>query len=101
MRRKNTLAVAVTVLLGLAAIGCGDNPVGRICFIGVDAGNDTQAIIASPALECPSRTCLHQPLQGQLPEGSTWQFESQQSVRPSLSLSMPSPQFVSKQSGEN
>jgi len=59
--------------MGLAAAGCGDNPVGRICFIGVDAGNSTQAIIASPALECPSRTCLHQPnLRGTLPEGSTY-----------------------------
>ena len=72
MRRQYTLAVAFAALMGLAAAGCGDNPVGRICFIGVDAGNDTQAIIASPALECPSRTCLHQPLQGQLPEGSTY-----------------------------
>ncbi len=63
MRRRNILAVAIAAVLGLAAAGCSDNPVGRICFIGTDAGNDTQAIIASPALECPSRTCLHQPLQ--------------------------------------
>ncbi len=51
-------------LLGIAllgAVGCSENPVGRRCFIGLDAGNDTQAIIASPALECPSRTCLHYP----------------------------------------
>jgi hypothetical protein len=51
-------------LLGIAALAasaCSENPVGRRCFIGADAGNDTQAIIASPALECPSRTCLHYP----------------------------------------
>ncbi len=63
MRRQNILAVAIAAVLGLAAAGCADNPVGRVCFIGTDAGNDTQAIIASPALECPSRTCLHEPLQ--------------------------------------
>lgn len=74
MRRQNILAVAIATVLGLAAIGCGENPVGRICFIGNDAGNDTQAIIASPALECPSRTCLHQPIQSgaQLPPGSVY-----------------------------
>jgi hypothetical protein len=44
--------------------GCGDNPVGNICFIGADAGNPDQAIIAAPALECTSRTCLFTPLQG-------------------------------------
>ena len=68
MRRGHVLAVAAALVLG--AVACGGEPVGRICFIGVDAGNETQAIIASPALECPSRQCLHQPLQGQLPEGS-------------------------------
>ena len=45
----------------LAAPACSNNPVGRRCFLGADAGNDTQAVIASPALECSSRTCLHYP----------------------------------------
>jgi hypothetical protein len=55
------IVVGVGLLGALGAMGCTENPVGRKCFIGADAGNDTQAIIASPALECPSRTCLHFP----------------------------------------
>lgn len=68
MRRRNTI-VLIAAALSLLATACEENPVGRICFIGADAGNPSQAIIASPALECPSRTCLHQPVQGSLPEG--------------------------------
>lgn len=59
-RRSNT-----TALLGLGlALGCilstacSENPVGRECFIGLDEGTPTTNIIASPALECQSRTCL-------------------------------------------
>jgi hypothetical protein len=70
MRRRYTLAAAIALALG--AMACGGEPVGRICFIGVDAGNAQQAVIASPALECPSRTCLHQPRQGELPMGSEY-----------------------------
>src|SRR5687768_3566388 len=71
MTRPVHLLIALVVTATLVG-GCEENPVGRICFIGADAGNDNQAIIASPALECPSRTCLHQPLQGQLPMGSQY-----------------------------
>jgi hypothetical protein len=51
-------AVALLVL----GSACSENPVGRACFIGIDgdAGiDDNQNIVASPALECQSRTCLH------------------------------------------
>jgi hypothetical protein len=54
-------AVLLVAALALGATGCPENPVGRKCFIGEPPMNDTQAIIASPALECPSRTCLHYP----------------------------------------
>ncbi|RMH44792.1 MAG: hypothetical protein D6689_01365 [Deltaproteobacteria bacterium] len=67
---RATRWLALAALAALAA--CSGEPVGRICFLGIDAGNPRQAVIASPALECPSRTCLHQPLQGQLPEGSEY-----------------------------
>jgi hypothetical protein len=73
-----TLILNALVGLGLAAFAvmtaaCSENPVGRKCFIGPDAGSATQAIIASPALECQSRTCLHVPLQAdKLPEGSEY-----------------------------
>ena len=53
--------VLLFVIAALGAPACSENPVGRRCFIGIDAGNDTQAIVASPALECPSRLCLHVP----------------------------------------
>src|SRR5690606_34120142 len=53
----------VSILLGalIGGAACTENPVGRKCFIGADAGSSTEAIVASPALECPSRTCLHYP----------------------------------------
>jgi hypothetical protein len=65
-----SLVLALAAAMGLFA--CEKNEVGRICFIGADAGNESQAIIASPALECSSRTCLHQPLSGQLPAESVY-----------------------------
>ena len=63
-----------TATLALMVAACSDNPVGRKCFIGADAGSSSQSIIASPALECPSRTCLHVPMQPghELPEGSEY-----------------------------
>lgn len=69
-RRLSILAVTVFALAALGA--CTENPVGRKCFIGTtDGGNAGQSIIASPALECPSRECLRVPLPTgkQLPEG--------------------------------
>jgi hypothetical protein len=57
--------VAPTVVFWVSALSvllvgaCSTNPVGRICFIGNDAGTDQETVVASPALECQSRTCLH------------------------------------------
>ena len=56
IRLVGLIGCALTVLMFGA---CSDNPVGRICFIGADAGTEQQTVIASPALECQSRTCLH------------------------------------------
>lgn len=71
---RATLLIAS--IIGFAALGCSENPVGRKCFLGdvvdLDAGEGEQTILSSPALECPSRTCLHVPLTGQLPEGSEY-----------------------------
>ena len=73
MERSRSHSVGILVLLAslVAALasGCSDNPVGRKCFIGADASNDSQRIIASPALECQSRTCLHVPPEKAIPEG--------------------------------
>jgi hypothetical protein len=71
-RRRVLLKLILTITMGLMVAACSDNPVGRKCFIGADAGTSSQSIIASPALECPSRTCLHVPLQKELPEGSEY-----------------------------
>lgn len=71
--RTSALALLAIALFALAS-GCDSNEVGRICFIGVeDDDTANQAVIASPALECQSRTCLLQPLQQNLPEGSEFQ----------------------------
>jgi hypothetical protein len=62
--------LAVLLFTALAA-SCSENPVGRICFIGPDAGmTSSGAIVSSPALECPSRTCLRIPQDITLPEGA-------------------------------
>ena len=84
-----TRLLTPTLLLSLAALAlsfvtaCSENPVGRKCFIGdvnnpgdADAGmgNTNQSIVASPALECPSRQCLRVPQDtGKVPpEGSEY-----------------------------
>ncbi len=63
MERLRSFILISSLFAGLALLssGCGDNPVGNVCFIGADAGNPDQAILASPALECTSRTCLAMP----------------------------------------
>jgi hypothetical protein len=63
VRRRLQLSL-VLVGLALALAGCQENPVGRKCFIG-DPPDLQQAIVTSPALECPSRTCLHMPGQSE------------------------------------
>ena len=60
LRRTSSLVLLVLCLGGATLLGaCAENPVGRPCFIGADAGTTNQNVIASPALECSSRTCLH------------------------------------------
>lgn len=66
--RASVILSVLVVSVALLASACTENPVGRKCFIGLDAGADQTAVIASPALECSSRTCLHQPLQRELPD---------------------------------
>ena len=67
--------LSIAVLTGMAALtgACEENPVGRECFIGLDAGTASQAVLASPALECQSRLCLRVPQdRAQLPEDSKY-----------------------------
>ena len=47
--------MAVAMTLG----ACATNDVGRVCFLNDRDGGDIETVVASPALECQSRTCLH------------------------------------------
>jgi len=48
------------------SMGCGDTlsskPVGQRCYAGAEAELASEAIIAAPALECPTQACLHVPV---------------------------------------
>lgn len=73
--KATRIGVCAAGILVVGLLGaCSENPVGRKCFIGSDAGTEgSQAIIASPALECQSRTCLRVPqTRADLPEGSEY-----------------------------
>lgn len=67
-------ALVMGVLSVLMFGACSSNPVGRECFIGTDAGTDQETVIASPALECQSRTCLH--IAGKTPDLCTGECSS-------------------------
>ncbi len=72
-RSQSLLMIALLALLAVLAAGCSENPVGRKCFIGdPDAGVAAGSIVASPALECQSRTCMRVPQEKDLPEGSEY-----------------------------
>ncbi len=67
------LVPAAAVALMLAA-GCGGEPVGRICDLGLTPG-ESEAVVASPSLDCVSRTCLKVALEKpltDLPAGSRY-----------------------------
>lgn len=67
---------AIPVLLVSIALvfagACGGEPVGRICDLGTEAPAG-QSIVASPSLDCTSRTCLKVPKDNSSPpEGSRY-----------------------------
>jgi hypothetical protein len=59
-------------LVLLMMVGCTSNPVGRICDIGTATPGAEEVVVASPSLDCVSRTCLRVPLTRELPAGSTY-----------------------------
>ena len=69
MRSFLLALIGVALFLGT---GCADNPVGRICDLGVEDPNPNESVVASPSLDCQSRTCLKVPLARDLPEGSRY-----------------------------
>ncbi|MBL0214690.1 MAG: hypothetical protein IPQ07_12480 [Myxococcales bacterium] len=72
MNRRSHVVLLGTVLCGLLAGGCTDNPVGRICDLGSQMPAATEVVVASPSLDCVSRTCLRVPLSRELPPGSSF-----------------------------
>jgi hypothetical protein len=69
--------VVLGVLLSIASLagagagaGCSDNPVGRICDLGSAPPQVSEVVVASPSLDCVSRTCLRFPPTRELPPGS-------------------------------
>jgi len=50
------------VVFGLAlGAACTANPVGRICDLGTALPEPSEVVVASPSLDCVSRTCLRVP----------------------------------------
>jgi len=62
----------LVVLMSIAALGtsCTDNPVGRICDLGAATPQVSEVVVASPSLDCVSRTCLRVPPSHALPPGN-------------------------------
>ena len=60
------------VLGFVLASACTSNPVGRICDLGSETPAPSEVVVASPSLDCVSRTCLREPLGRELPPGSVY-----------------------------
>jgi hypothetical protein len=60
------------VVLCLALVACGGEPVGRLCDLGTETPQPSEVVVASPSLDCVTRTCLRYPLGRELPPGSTF-----------------------------
>jgi hypothetical protein len=54
------------------AIGCGGEPVGRVCDLGTQMPAASEVVLASGSLDCVTRTCLRVPLTNELPPGSSF-----------------------------
>jgi hypothetical protein len=74
MIRRHPVGVLVVFLTvaawGALGAGCSENPVGRICDLGTATPQTGEVVVASPSLDCVSRTCLRVPKTQELPPGS-------------------------------
>ena len=61
---------AVLVMFLVAGSACSGEPVGRICDLGTATPQPAEVVVASPSLDCVTRTCLRVPLGRELPPGS-------------------------------
>jgi hypothetical protein len=64
------IRLGYVLVVGLALAACTSNPVGRICDLGSETPAPSEVVVASPSLDCVSRTCLRVPLGRELPPGS-------------------------------
>lgn len=72
-RRHVVLGVLLSIASSIAGVaGCTDHPVGRICDLGSAPPGAEDVVVASPSLDCVSRTCLRVPLSRELPPGSSF-----------------------------
>lgn len=62
----------VGLCAALAVGGCSGDPVGRICDLGTATPQPSEVVVASPSLDCVTRTCLRVPLTNELPPGSMY-----------------------------
>jgi hypothetical protein len=70
---RSTSGAALCVGLVLLLAACSGEPVGRICDLGAFEPAVGQTIVASPSLDCTTRTCLKVPNDNpQPPEGSRY-----------------------------
>jgi len=74
MNRRHPVGVllvclSVTSLGAIAGSGCSDNPVGRLCDLGASTPTVDSVVVASPSLDCVTRTCLHFDPNRPLPSG--------------------------------
>ena len=65
-------SLATLVLAAAFVVGCDNNPVGRICDLGTTTPQTSEKVIASPSLDCVSRTCLKVPLEKTLPANEVY-----------------------------
>jgi hypothetical protein len=72
MNRRSHVVVLGLFAAMLFGAGCVGEPVGRICDLGTQSPAATEVVVASPSLDCVSRTCLRVPLGRELPAGSTF-----------------------------
>ncbi len=70
MSRRVSVVVLGLFVAGLVA--CGGEPVGRVCDLGNQTPAASEVVVASPSLDCVTRTCLRVPLGKELPAGSEY-----------------------------
>jgi len=59
-------------VLVMFLVACSGEPVGRLCDLGTATPQATEVVVASPSLDCVTRTCLRVPLGRDLPPGSSF-----------------------------